>query len=831
MVNSFLQDVRFACRSLRRSLGFAVTALLTLALGIGLTAAMLGVVYSVLVAPLPYQQPDQLVGLDFNYRGETPSTSQVGTAADFIVRYSRSFEAFGVSDGPTGVNLTDPGAGRGHAFPVQQMRVSHGFFPTLAIQPQLGRGFSAEEDTRGGPRAALLSDAMWRSRFAADPSVVGRMVRIDEEDVPVVGVLPAGAVADLQGGRRDAEPAAVFQPLQLSPRDPGYEGNNYQMIARLRGGVSLEEARAELNTLLPRFAQENAWYKGWHAPNGEQNQLRAFPLQVALVGNVRGSLMTLLGAAASVLLMACLNLAGLMVARTAARTRELAVRSALGASRGNLVRLLLAESAVLAAAGAALGLVVSRGAAQAFLSYAPVEMPHLAASASVWFMAACAAGLAAAGTLLFGLLPAAVVLGREVNQGLRNAGSQGQSLTYRRTGLGLIVAQVSLAFVLLTAASLLLHMFLTMRTTSPGMDTAGITIGQVTLKGDAYAGTAHNVQMVQRVVEQLQHTPGVTGAGTVNGLPLDRGLNINGWPVGRKELRRNIEARFVDSNYLATIGIGLLQGRGIREGDTSQSPRVAVISQSAAKRWWPDGAAIGSRINVGSEAEYEVVGIARDTHERSLLDSPRVLVYVPMTQNTDHFTGMINKWFPTTFVVRASTGVNVAAAMQAAVSNADPELPVARLSTMQDVVDRTVAAPRFFGWLSSSFAAFTLLLAAVGLFGLLSYQVTQCRREIGVRMALGATRLDVLNGFVQRGLLLTGTGLGVGVLLSTMLPRLLANALPEFSMSGRYAQALLSQVQAAGVAALLLMIAATAASLLPAARAASLEPAEALRSE
>ncbi len=601
-MSSLLQDLRFALRSLRRSPGFAATAGLTLALGIGLTAAMLSVVYSVLLAPLPYPQPDRLVGLDFNYRSEKPSTSQVGTAADFIVRYSHSFSAFGVSDGGTsGVNLAATGAGRGHAFPVQQMHISRSFLPTLGIEPQLGRGFSAEEDTHGGPRAALLSDGAWRTRFGADPAIVGTVVRIDEEDVPVVGVLPPGAAVDLQGSGREAEAASVFQPLQLSPRDAGYEGNNYQMIARLRPSVSLQQAQDELLTLLPRFAEENSWYKGWHAPNGELNQLRVFPLQAALAGDVRGSLLALLGAAASVLLVACLNLAGLMVARTAARTRELAVRSALGASRGALLRLLLAESAVLAGVGAVAGLLVARGAAQAFLAYAPLGIPHLAASASLPWLAGCAAAMAAGGTLLFGLMPAAVVLRREVNQGLRNAGSQGQSVAYQRTGRALIVTQVALAFVLLTAASLLLHAFLTMRSTAPGVDTAGLTIGQVTLKGDAYKNTAHSVQFSQRVVEQLQHTPGILRAGAVNGLPLDRGLNISGWPVGRKELRHMIEARFVDPTYLNTVGIGLLQGRGITAGDTATSPRVAVIGESAAKHWWPDGDAIGSRIEVGNE--------------------------------------------------------------------------------------------------------------------------------------------------------------------------------------------------------------------------------------
>ena len=825
------QDLRYAARRLQHAPSFAITALLTLGCGIGLTAGMLGVVQRALLAPLPYAHPDRLVALDFQFRGEKPSDNQVGTAADFLMRSARSFQSFGVADGGnTGVNLSDPAAS-GHAFPVQQLRISHGFLPTLGIQPQLGRLFTEEEDTHNGPRAAILSDSMWRNRFAADPKILGRIVRIDEEDVPVVGVLPAGAVADLQGGTRGAEAAGVFQPLQLSEHDPGYEGTNYQMIARLRDGVSVEQAQQELNTLLPRFAQQNTWYARWHAPNGELNQLRVFPLQTALAGELRGGLLAMLGSAAAVLLVACLNLAGLMVARTAARTRELAVRSALGAGRRELVRLLLAEAGVLAIAGALLGVVCANVVSRAFLAYAPVDLPHWSGASPVWMLAAYTAALAVGATLIFGLLPIAVVLRREVNQSLRSSGSQGQSTAYQRLSRGLIVAQVSLAFVLLTAASLLLHVFLQMRSTAPGVDTAEITIGQVTLKGSAYASTERNVQLEQRVVEQLEHTPGVERAGAVNGLPLDHGLNMSAWPVDRKDLRRVVEARLVSPGYMTAIGIPVLQGRGILEGDRAGTPKVAVISAAAAARWWPKGDAIGQRINFGDEAEYEVVGIARDTHETSLLDAPRILLYIPLTQLSDKFTGIINNWFPTTFVVRASAGVDVPAAMRSAVSAADPELPLSRVDTMQAVVDETVATPRFFGWLSSTFAALTLLLASIGLFGLLSYQVTQRTREIGVRMALGATRGSVLGAFVQRGVLLTVAGLILGALGSLAVPRLLSAALNEFAAVHASNHALATEAQSGLAAALLLLVVTAGASFLPARRASAVEPVTALRAD
>ncbi len=831
-MTEILQDFRFALRSLRRAPGFTLTALLTLGIGIGVAAAMFGISRQVLLAPLPYKQPDRLVALSFHFPGAPASTSQVGSAADFIRRYARSYESVGVSDGgPTGVNVADPSAARGYAFPVQQLRISHDFLPTLGIYPRLGRGFSADEDRSGGPRAALLSDRMWRTLFAADPNIVGHLVHIDREDVPVIGVLPAGVLADMQGGTRETSAAGIFQPLQMSPKDEGYDGTNYAMIGRLRDGVSQQQAQLELGGLLPEFARQNAWYSRWTTRNGNAAGLDAFPLRAALAGDVRGSLLLLLCAAAAVLLIACLNLAGMMVARTAARTRELAVRSALGAGRAALLRLLLAESAMLAVAGAALGLLVSRVAAQAFVLYAPLDMPRLQPAAALWPLAIAAAGLAGAGMLLFGLLPASVILGREVNSGLRNDGSQGQSRTYHRAGRMLIVAQVSLTFVLLMAASLLLHTFLAMRAIAPGFATEHVTIGQVTLKGDSYGRTERYASLTARVVEQLVHTPGVRAAGAVNGLPLDRGLNNGGWPTGRKDQSRSIETRFVSPNYLRTIGIAVLRGRGLGETDNASAPRVTVISQAMAKCWWPDGDALGNRINIGNSGDYEIVGIARDTKESSLLEQSRPIAYVAIPQITNEFSRMINNWFATTFVVRAADGVDVGVAMASAVRNADPELPLTRVETMQDVVDASMAAPRFFGSMATSVAAFTLLLAAVGLFGLLSYQVTQQTRDIGVRMALGATRGDVLRSVLTRGVLFTGTGLLIGALLSTGLPQLLSGSVAEFAVLHASAHAVTSELAAGLLAALLLFTATIAACYIPARRASTIDPVSALRAE
>ncbi|WP_047490169.1 ABC transporter permease [Terriglobus sp. TAA 43] len=828
------QNFQYAFRQLRRSPVFTATALLTLALGIGVTTAMYSVVRSLLLEPLPYAQPDRLVAIAFQFPNEKPSTSQVGSVADFLVEHAHSFSSFGIADGgTTAVNLAPSATGGGRPYQVQQLRVSRDFLPTLGLHPALGRFFTAEEDRSGGPRAALMSYRLWQTTFQGDPTIVGRTVRVNGDDVPVIGVLPEGVLGDLYGGTAQSAPAGLWQPLQLGSKDPGYDGDNYQMIARLRDGVTISQAQAEMQSLQQAFAQQHAWFYQWKAPNGTLNEFHVWPLQTALVGDVRGSLIVLMGAVAAVLLVACLNLAGLTVARSIARSRELAMRTALGASRSDLLRLMLSESILLAIGGALLGLMVARTAAIAFVAYAPISLPHFHASSNLWMMALVECALAACATICFGLLPALLVLRRGVNDSLRDAGSQGQSVGYGRTGRVLVVAQVALAFTLLSAASLTLHAFLSMRSIAPGFDTQQISIAQVTLKGEAYANAQHTVQFVQNVLQDLQQQPGVRQVGAVNGLPLDRGLNLSGAPADHKDQRRVVNARFVTPHYIQSLGIALLQGRDVTDADRSNTPHIAIASETAVKKWWPNQSALGQRITIGSAGEFEIVGVAQDTHERSLMDRPGVLFYIPLTQIDDKFMTMINGWFPTTFVIRQAGGVDLSAAVAHAIQQADPELPVAKFERMQTVVDETVAAPRFFSWMSSAFASFTLLLTSIGVFGLLSYQVVQRTREIGVRMALGASRSRVLTHVLWQGMGLTAIGLCIGMLASAYMPRLIDRILSDFIFTpdGSLHMPLLQQVNAAATALMLMLLIAAIASALPARRAASIDPMRALRSE
>ncbi len=832
-----MNDLRYALRQLRRSPGFALTAVLTLALGIGATVTMFSIVQQVLLAPLPYAQPERLVGISFAFPGEKPSPEQAGASADFVAAHSRSFASFGIADdGTSAVNLSTGSGGNGtaHAREVQQLRVSAGFLPTLGVQPRLGRLFTAQEDLPAGPRAVVLSHELWTTDFAADPSILGRSIRIDGESVPVVGVLAPHSGADLTGGNATTPAASLWQPLKLSTKDPGYEGDNYSLIARLREGVSTAQADAEVHTFEPAFYTQFPVFRTWTAGGNLLHQFHVWPLKEAITGNIRSSLLLLLGAVSAVLLIACLNLAGLLIARTTGRTRELALRSALGAPRAALLRLLLSETLILAFTGGALGLLLAREGSGLFFATAPLDVPHLQSGSGWGLYALAALGLSVAVALLSGLLPASMALRRGVRTGMQESGTQqGSSRAVLRSGGVLITCQVAFALLLLSGASLLLNSFLRLRATASGVQTAHVLNAQVTLKGARYETAEHTAQFADRVLEQIAHLPGVSRAAAVNGLPLEHGVNMGADLPDQPNLRAYIELRPATAEHFRTIGIPLLTGRTLTSSDSAHSTPVTVINETAAKKWWPSGSALGHTVKVGNEQNFQVVGIVADTHTHSLAEPPQATVYVPVAQMDDGLTKIINGWSPLTFVLKLSGDYDLTAPITAAIHNADPDIPLSRLATMQAVIERTTAAPRFFSTLSTGFAAFALGITAIGLFGLLSYLVTQRTREIGVRMALGANRGDVLRLVVRRGLVLTAIGIAAGGAASAMLPRLLNHIAEDFLYTGNgpVHTVLLQQGIAIGAAVATMLLIALIASLLPAARAATINPTEALRSE
>jgi predicted permease len=553
-----------------------------------------------------------------------------------------------------------------------------------------------------------------------------------------------------------------------------------------------------------------------------------------MVSRARASLLVLTSAVIAVLLVACLNLAGLMIARASQRTREIALRTALGATRGSVLRLLLCESILVALTGGALGLLLARVMIPVLLAASPLPLPQMQQGPGSWSLIAFSLLVACATTVIFGLIPALGVFHQDATA-LQSGHSIGTSPSQARLGKALMIGQVAVAMVLLSAASLLLGSFLKLRSVPSGVEAKRLAIAQVALKGGAYANTLHTTQFIERVMTKLGSYPGVERVAAVNGLPLDRGLNMSGRPADRPEIKKIVELRAVTPGYFRTLGVPIMSGRDITENDNATATPVVLVSETAARRWWPGRSPIGERIVAGGKGERPrtIVGVVADTHSHSLAETPQVMIYEPFAQLSDGLTKIVNGWFPTTFAIRLSGDIDMAAAVQRAVSDVDAEMPVAKFESMQAVIDGTLRGPRFFSWLAGGFAGFALVLTIIGLFGLLSYQVTQRTREIGVRLAVGADRQQILLLILRRGLLLTIIGLGIGTIASLAVPRLVSSVLADNIYTGGsdIASVLSGRTAALLVAALSMIVGATFASYLPAQRAASVEPTQALRTE
>jgi predicted permease len=830
-LHNSIHDLRYAFRQLRKSPGFTLSAVLTLALGVGVTAAVYSVIYTVLLEPLPYPGADQLVGVAFTFPLDKPNAEQAGASADFIREHGTGFSSFAVMDdsGPA-VNLTVEG---GHAVQVNALRVSEGYFRTLGVIPALGRAFERDEDQPGGTRAVVLSHGLWSHIFNSDPAIVGRAVRINQETFTVVGVMPAGFAVTAETAPGVLGSPDLWQPLQLSPKDPGYDGDNYEMIARLRPGVTLDQAQEQLTSLEQGFYTQFPGYKHWTDEANTLHAFRIWKLQDVMVSQVRRSLLTVMGAMVAVLLLACLNLAGLMMARSMRRSREIALRSALGATRTQLVRLMASEGLLLALGGGLLGVFVAQNSVELLLHAAPLAIPAVRGGPSPWLLSASVLTIAFASTAIFSMLPAWLILRKRAREIRLGGASLGETISHARLSRGLMVAQVAIAMVLVSTASVLLGTFAKLRSLPSGVEPRQLTVFQVALKGDRYASTRQTTQFVQSVLTRLSQIPGVDRAAAVNGLPLDRGLNEGGSPADRPNLQQIVEFRALTPGYFQTMGIQLLAGRDIADGDRADSEPVVVIGATAARKWWPGRSPIGASIRLGSERNLRVVGVVADVQMHSLVETQGIVIYGPMTELSDASTGTVNGWFPTTFAMRTIANVNLAAEAERAVEQADPEIPIARLSTMQAVIDSTINEPRFFSLLSGGFSGFALVLTVIGLFGLLSYQVAQRTCEIGVRMALGADRRSILRVFLGRGFAVASAGIVLGMGASLLMRPVVHHLLMDAGViptPGAASIAMNGAVSAA-LAATAIYIATFGASWLPARRAASIEPMQALRTE
>ncbi len=811
-MESWLTDLRYGLRTLAKSPGFTLVALLTLGLGIGANAAIFSVVQGVLLRPLPYQEPERLVRV-FHTHAEQGVMDGAFSPQDFddltreLAGPRGPWERLGAyffTPGQSGMTLT----GEGEPRRLEAAMVSAGFFTALGVEAARGRTLRPEENVPGADRVVLLSDRLWRRSFGADPRIVGGTLRLDGEAYTVAGVMPPS----FQFPAREVD---LWAPISLIGEDdiPHRRSLRWMhVVGRLRPGTSLERADVQTDALLARLA---AAYpdsnEGWSAG-------RVVPLHEALVGDVRPALVVLLAAVAGVLLIACANLANLLLARATTRGRELAVRAALGAARRRLVRQLLTESVLLALAGGVLGLFLAVWGVDALVALAAGELPRPdevtpdARVVAFTFAVSLLTGLA------FGLLPALRAsrladLHAALKEGGRGGGGgRGRSLARN----GLIVAETALAVVLLVAAGLMLRSFWSLVHVDPGFRAENVL--SLSLTFPEYPEPTQLAAARDEVIRRVEELPAVIAAGASKTLPLEGGGEPYGFTVpGRAGALAEVQPQagtfIVSPGYFRALGIPLLAGRSFTARDDDGERPVVVVNRAFARQLWGGEEAVGKTLLLG-EIPLEVVGVVGDVRSGGLAAEPGSAVYIPQS--------LAPRSDMKLFLRTAADPLAVAGAVREAIWSFDRDLPISDVAALAQVVAEDVARPRFLTTLLGLFGALALTLAAVGLYGVVAYGVGQRTHEIGIRMALGARRGQVLRNVVGQGMRWTLLGLALGLAGAFAATRLLAGLL--------FGVAPTDAATFAGVA-LLLATAAALASWLPARRAAATDPLTALRSE
>jgi putative ABC transport system permease protein len=808
-MNAMGQDLRFGVRLLTKAPGFTAVALATLALGIGAATSIFSVVDAVVFKPLPFRDPDRVLVL----WEKNPSLNRFrlnAAVANFREwqQQARLLEGItGVFD--TRVNLTGGPNGRIDPEELKVERTWGPLFPMLGVQPILGRAFLPEEDRPGHANVVILSHSLWTRKFAADAAIAGKKIRLRDQIYTVVGVLPADF--------RLLDPAVdLYVPLAINASDPHFAGARMLMVmARLKRGVTLDQARNEMDQIGARLEQDNpALNRGWR-PN-------VFPIQDELLfGNVRQAMLVLLAAVGLLLLMACANVANLSLARGSARQKEIAIRTALGAGRARLVMQLLSESLLLALVGGALGLALARGSMALVARLGPASIPRLADARLDGRVFLFALAVSILTGILFGIAPAIQGSRAQVSGALKEGvrgGSGGRSARALRSAL--VVAEIALALVVLIGAGLLMRSFERLRQVDPGFQGSGVLTMRLPLGGGRNNAIDRRVAFLRQVTDRIAALPGVRKVGAVSALPLTGPGGgsmfwIDGRPAPPPERRPLGQTLGVTPAYFGAMGIPLIAGRFFNDADTAASQPVAIIDETLAKRFWPQGGAIGGRvITDANEKVEEIVGVVGKVKPDKLDGDDWPTIYMPHSQKHDQ-----------TMILVVRTAGEPMAATQAVVRTVhdlDPEQPVADVRPMDRVVDSAVAGARFNTVALAIFAAIAFLLASIGIYGVISYDVTARTNEIGIRLALGAERGDVVKLILGHGARLAAYGIAIGLVLAFGLTRLMASMLFGVSPRDFYTFAAISA---------LLGAVALAASYLPSRRAMALEPAVALRHE
>jgi len=811
------REFRFALRQLRKAPAFTAIVLVTLGLCIGANAAIYSVLDAVLLRPVPYPEPDRLAmvqtlvhqdGHEFTHERQT------GALFEAVREDTPGLDTAAFSDAAAGVNFA---AGH-HAGFVQQQRVSAGFFRVLGVLPQYGREFTRAEDVPHGPAVAILSDAFWRREFHGDTSVFSRPILLRGEPYTVVGIMPAGF--------RSIAPVDVWTPLRPTRTGEG-GGTNYTVIARLRPGVSWAEATGQLKAI------SRALVEMPNFPHFDNNfEERIIPYQAGLTLDVRNELWLTWGAVLMVLLIGCVNIAGLLLARAGSRSREIATRIALGGSRWAIVRQLLVESLLLALGGCIVGFAVGAFSlewlknlgAQEYTLWHPIQLDARVMGAML--------AISVLTSLVFGLFPALQASRLDIRPALIEGGRGIAGVRRQWPRHALIAGEVALSLVLLFSAGLLVRTLSHLYGLNPGFDPHNIVAAQVSLQDARYTTRQAVNRLFDTSLDRIRRIPGVQGAAVALSLPFERPLN-DGFRIVDGDMPRGIpvEMAYVTPGYFETLRIPVLRGRAIETRDTGDAAPVALVSESLARKYFggPD-AALGHHIEIEGPARA-IVGVVGDVQQNSGLDlrygplSVEPMVYVPAAQTTAPFLNLVHAWFPPKWVIRTSgaTGLGrLQSQLQAAIAAAGPELPVSRVETIGELEGHTTAPERYLAALFTLFAALALVLAALGLYGLISNTIAQRTHELGVRMALGATAGQTITAVVRPGVTLAAIGIAVGFVLSFPAGRLLAHHL--FGVRPSDPVTFL-------ITAPLLLLVAVAASLAPALRLLRLDPARTLRTE
>jgi predicted permease len=826
-VETFAQDVRHALRLMRRDPAFAGAALATLALGIGLNTAIFSVAYGVLWRPLPYPNPDRLVILSSAQQTETgvKTFSTWAPVAYEALRWRVTALDHLAAYAPIDAQLT----GRGEPRQLPAVDVSPNFFATLGVRPARGRAFLTGAGAPDDDRSVIVSDRLWRTSLRADPAIVGHTITVDGLPRTVVGVLPPDfsftPVIPRLGGLSETD---IFLPNRW-PGDAGTSAFLF-LLGRMRPGVTQERAEAELAALVSDASIVPAGALGQEGALAENGRrlARAVGLQAYGTESVRTLLLMLLGAVSFVLLIACVNVANLQMARLSARRGELSVRMALGAGRRRIVRQLLTEAIVLSLLGAALGVMLATIAIDVTLPLVPpFALPRVGGIAIDGRVMAFCLGLSLVSTLLIGLLPALRVGGAACGErlalhtgGTRTTGDrQGERL---RTLL--VAAQIAMTLVLLIGAGLLMHSFMRLTSVAPGFESSGsdgvVQTVRVTLPERLYDSPERIQAFARGVLDRIQHLPGVTSASLINSVPFAMMFIQGDFEIeGQPKPTLDVGIPKIDADYFKTMGIPLVAGREFTARDMAAAPNVAIVSERVVREYFPGGPreALGRRVRVWGNSEWlSVVGVVADIRQRGLAQDVQPMIYAPFQQDRSGVLRFV------AFVARTATPASVAEGIRAEIRRVAPDLPIQSTVTMDEAVAASVAAPRVRTVLLGLFATTAMLIATSGLYGVMAYAVTQRRREIGVRMALGATRRDVLRLVLTRALRIVVAGVIVGLAGAVGVTRVLQRFLFGVTPTDPIAFALVT---------LLLMAVGLMAAWLPARRATRIDPCAALRAE